>query len=110
MKQDILGKLHRLFSGTIDTVKVTCRSSKSKGIMKFEMLGHKIIEENGAIRIIDDTETRYSTPKTVIIDVPNVDSVTYEDDKADDSGIYCKELAINLKDGDRIEMETIAFG
>ena len=45
MRQDILKKLHKLLSGTIDTVKVTYYTSKSKKIMKFEMLGHKISEE-----------------------------------------------------------------
>lgn len=110
MGQDILGKLHRLFSGTIDTVKVTYRSRKSKETMKFEMLGHKIEEENGTIRIIDDTETRYFTPKTVIIDLSNVENVAYESDKTNDSGIHCRNVDVMMKDGNRIEMETVAFG
>lgn len=110
MGQDILSKLHRLFSGTIDTVKVTYRSSKSKETMKFEMLGHKIEKENGTIRIIDDTETRFFTPKTVIIEKSMVSSVTYGRDKSDDSGIHCRKLAVNQKDKSRIEMETVAFG
>lgn len=110
MGQDILGKLHRLFSGTIDTVKVTYRSSKSKETMKFEMLGHKIEEEKGIIRIIDETDAKFFTPKTVIIDLSNVDSVTYEDDKADDSGIHCRNVGVMMKDKTRIEMETVAFG
>lgn len=110
MRQDILKKLHKLLSGTIDTVKVTYYTSKSKKIMKFEMLGHKISEEKGIIRIIDDTDTRFFTPKTVIIEKSMVSSVTYGSDKTDDSGIHYRNLAINLKDKTRIEMETVAFG
>lgn len=110
LKQKIIDKLHRLFSGTTDTIKVTYYTSKSKKIMKFEMLGHKIAEEKGTIRIIDDTDTRFFTPKTVIIEKSMVSSVTYESDKTDDSGIHYRNLVINLKDKSRIEMETVAFG
>lgn len=110
MKQNILDKLHRLFSGTTDTVKITYYTSKSQETMKFEMLGHNITEENGVIRIIDDSDIRFFTPKTVIIDLSNVDSVTYEDDKTDDSGIHYRNVTVMMKDGNRIELETVAFG
>lgn len=110
MRQDILDKMNKLFSGITDTIKITYYTSKSQEIMKFEMLGHKITEEDGVIRIIDDTDTRFFTPKTVIIDLSNVDSVTYENDKTDDLGIHCRNLVINLKDKSRIELETVAFG
>lgn len=110
MRQDILDKLHRLFSGTIHTVKITYYTSKSHEIMKFEMLGHNITEENGVIRIIDDSDIRFFTPKTVIIDLSNVDSVTYESDKTNDTGIHCRNVAVMMKDGNMIEMETVAFG
>ena len=63
MKQNILDKLHRLFSGTTDTVKITYYTSKSQETMKFEMLEHKISEEKGIIRIIDDTDTRFLLQK-----------------------------------------------
>lgn len=78
MKQNIMGKLNRLFSGITDSIKVTYYTSKSKDIMKFEMLEHEIAEENGTIRIVDVSDNRFFTPKTVIIDLANVDSVTYE--------------------------------
>lgn len=110
LKQKIIDKLHRLFNGTTDTIKITYYTSKSKKIIKFEMLGHKISEEKGTIRIIDDTDTRFFTPKTVIIEKSMVSSVTYESDKTDDSGIHYRNLVINLKDKSRIEMETVAFG
>ena len=67
LKQNILDKLHRLFDGITDAIKVTYYASKSQEIMKFEMLGHNITEENGVIRIIDDSDIRFFTPKTVII-------------------------------------------
>lgn len=110
MKQRILDKLQRLFCGTIDTIKVTYYTSKSQETIKFEMLGHKIAEENGIIRIIDGADTRFFTPKTVIIDSANVGSVTYESDKTNDTGIHCRSLVINLKDQGMIELETVAFG
>ena len=50
MRQNILDKLHKLSSGITDTIKITYYDSKSKETMKFEMLGHKITEEKGAIR------------------------------------------------------------
>jgi len=110
LKQKIIDKLHRLFNGTTDTIKVTYYTSKSKEIIKFEMLGHKITEENGIIRLIDDSDTRFFTPKTVIIEKSMVSSITYENDKTDDLGIHCRNLVINLKDKSRIELETVAFG
>lgn len=110
MKQNIMGKLNRLFSGITDSIKVTYYTSKSKDIVKFEMLEHEIAEENGTIRIVDGADTRFFTPKTVIIDSANVDSVTYESDKTNDTGIHCRSLVINLKDQGMIELETVAFG
>lgn len=109
INKNVINNLHKLFSGTTDTIKVTYYTSKSKETMKFEMLGHNITEENGVIRIIDDTDTRFFTPKTVIIDLANVDYVTYESDKTNDTGIHYRSLVINLKDKSRIELETAAF-
>lgn len=105
-----MDKLNRLFSGITDSIKVTYYTSKSKEIMKFEMLEHEIAEENGTIRIVDVSDNRCFTPKTVVIDLANVDSVTYENDKTNGTGIHCRSLVINLKDKSRIEMETVAFG
>lgn len=110
MRQNVLDKLNELFSGITDSIKVTYYTSESQEVIKFEMLEHKIAEENGTIRIIDVSDNRFFTPKTVIIDLANVDSVTYEDDKTDGSGIHCRSLIINLKDQGRIELETVAFG
>lgn len=110
MKQNIMDKLNRLFSGITDSIKVTYYTSKSKEIMKFEMLEHEIAEENGTIRIVDVSDNRFFTPKTVIIDLANVDSVTYENDKTNNTGIHWRSLIINLKDQGMIELETVAFG
>ena len=110
LKQNILDKLHRLFDGITDAIKVTYYASKSQEIMKFEMLGHNITEENGVIRIIDDSDIRFFTPKTVIIDLSNVKSVTYESDKTTDIGIHCRNVTVMMKDKSRIELETVAFG
>lgn len=110
MRQNILDNLHSLFSGVTDTIKITYYNSKSKEIMKFEMSGHEIIEENGTVRIVDDIDTRFFTPKTVTIDPSEVGNVTYENDRAEGSGIHCRNLVINLKDKSRIELETVAFG
>lgn len=110
MRQDILSKLNKLFSGTIDTIKVTCRSSKLQEIMKFEMLGHAIEEDGNAIKVSDDTGNGFFSPKTVTIDPTEVKTVTYEDDREDGSGIHCRNMVIMMKDGNRIELETVAFG
>lgn len=105
-----MDKLNRLFSGITDSIKVTYYTSKSKEIMKFEMLEHEIAEENGTIRIVDVSDNRCFTPKTVVIDLANVDSVTYENDKTNNTGIHWRSLIINLKDQGMIELETVAFG
>lgn len=110
MRQDILSKLNRLFSGTIDTIKVTCRTSKLQETMKFEMLGHEITEDGNAIKVSDGTGNGFFSPKTVAIDPTEVKNVTYEDDKGDGSGIHCRKVVIMMKDGNRIELETVAFG
>lgn len=110
MRQNVLDKLNELFSGITDSIKVTYYNSESQEIMKFEMLEHEITEENGIIRIIDSSNNRFFTPKTVVIDLANVDSVTYESDKTNGTGIHCRSLIINLKDQGRIELETVAFG
>lgn len=110
MRQDIIDKLNELFSGTTDTIKVTYYTSESQENIKFEMLGHNITEENGVIRIIDDSDIRFFTPKTVIIDLSNVKSVTYESDKTTDTGIHCRNVTVMMKDKSRIELETVAFG
>lgn len=110
MRQNILDNLHSLFSGVTDTIKITYYNSKSQEIMKFEMSGHEITEENGTVRIVDDIDTRFFTPKTVTIDPSEVGNVTYENDRAEGSEIHCRNLVINLKDKSRIELETVAFG
>jgi len=46
MRQNIIDSLNKLFSGTIDTVKVTCSTPKSHDVIKFIMLGHEIQEED----------------------------------------------------------------
>lgn len=110
MRQNIINKLQRLFCGTIDTIKITYYTSKSQEIMKFEMSGHNITEENGVIGIIDDSDTRFFTLKTVTIDPSEVGNVTYENDKTEGSGIHCRNVTVMMKDGNRIELETVAFG
>ena len=87
MRQDILSKLNKLFSGTIDTIKVTCCTSN-------------------VIKVSDDTGNGFFSPKTVTIDPTEVKKVTYEDG----SGIHCRNMVIMMKDGNRIELETVAFG
>lgn len=109
MRQNIMDKLNELFSGITDTVKVTCYAGGSQEVIKFEMLEHKITEENGIIKIIDGSDNRFFMPKTVSINPSTVDSVTYEDGN-DGSRIYSRKLAVNLKDGNRIELATVAFG
>ena len=84
MRQDILSKLNKLFSGTID----------------------KIEEDGNVIKVSDDTGNGFFSPKTVTIDPTEVKKVTYEDG----SGIHCRNMVIMMKDGNRIELETVAFG
>ncbi len=110
MRQDIIDKLNELFSGTTDTIKVTYYTSESQEIIKFEMLEHEIEDENSTIRIIDGSDNKFFTPKTVIINPSVVDSVTYRADKENDSRIYSRNLAVMLKNKTRLELETVAFG
>lgn len=110
MRQDILKKLHKLLSGTIDTIKVTCRTSKMQEIMKFEMFGYAIEEKDGIIRIIDSSDNKFFSPNTVFINPSAVENVTYENGGENDSGIYCRKVVLSLEDKSRIELETVAFG
>ena len=58
------------------------------------------------IKVSDDTGNGFFSPKTVTIDPTEVKKVTYEDG----SGIHCRNMVIMMKDGNRIELETVAFG
>lgn len=109
MVQVIMKNLNRLFSSNISMVKVTYHTSKIKDAIKFTMLGHKMMEEDGMITVYDDKDGQ-SMPKTVNIDSAMVEDVAYEDGKADGLGIYGKKVAICMSDGSRILMETVAMG
>lgn len=110
MRQDILKTLHKLLSGTIDTIKVTCRTSKMQEIMKFEMFGYAIEEKDGIIRIIDSSDNKFFSPKMVFINPLAVENVTYENDRESGSEIHCRKVILSLEDKSRIELETVAFG
>ena len=109
MRQNIVNNLNRLFAGGIDTVKVTYHTSNSYDVIKFEMLGHEIIEENDMITVYDNKDSQ-SIPKSVNIEPLMVREVTYEDGKTDGMGIYRKSVVIDMMDGSRIEMETVGIG
>lgn len=109
MRQNIIDSLEKLFSGTIDTIKVTCHTPKSHNVIQFEMLGHVIQEGDGLITVYDDKDN-HSMPKTVNIDPSVVDSVMYTDDKADSLVIYQRNMVISMKDESRIEMCTMGMG
>lgn len=110
MRKNITDKLHKLFSGTTDTIKVTCYASDSQEVMRFEMLEHKITEENGIIKLIDGSDNMFFIPKTVTINPSTVESVTYKADNEAGSKLYSRSLSVMLKNGNRIVVETVAFG
>ncbi len=87
MRQNIMKNLNKLFSGTIDTLRITYHTPKSKDVIKFTMLGHRIMEEDGVI-ILQDDKDGHSMPKAVNIDSSMVEDITYEDDRVHGMGIY----------------------
>lgn len=111
MRQNIIDSLNKLFSGTIDVIRVTYYTPKSHDVIKFTMLGHEIQEENGLITVCDDRDNNSQIiPKTVNIDPLAVDSVIYEDDQDDELGIYGRSAVIRMNDGSRIELATMGMG
>lgn len=111
MREDIINSLDKLFSGTIDTIKVTYYTPKSHDVIKFTMFGHEIREENELITVYDNRENNNQMiPKTVNIDPLAVDFVTYEDEQDGSLGIYGRSMVIKMNDGSRIEMATMGMG
>ncbi len=108
MNQNIMDNLNKLFSGTNDMLKIAYHAPKSKDFIKFTMLGHKIMEENGMITIQDDKDSG-SMPKTMNINPSIVEDVMYEDSKADGIGIFGKKVVISMKDGGEIELSTVGM-
>lgn len=108
MKQTIINNLDKLFSGPNDTLKIAYHTPKSKDAIKFTMLGHKMMEEDGLITVYDDKDGQ-SMPKTVSIDSSTVENVVYEDDKGDGMGIFGKKVVISMKDGGEIELSTVGI-
>lgn len=109
MNQNIMDNLNKLFSGTIDTLRITYHTPKSKDVIKFTMLRHRMTEEDGMIIIQDDKDSG-SVPKTVNIDSSIVEDITYEDGKGDGLGIYGKKVVISMKNGGDIELSTVGIG
>lgn len=110
MREDIINNLNKLFSGSIDTVKVTYHATKSHDVIRFTMLGHGIKEDDGLITVFDDKDNDHITSKEVNIDPLAVDSVTYEDDTSDGMGISGRDVAIRMADGSMIEFRTVGMG
>lgn len=108
MRQTIINNLNQLFSGTNDTLRIAYHAPKSKDAIKFTMLGHKMMEEDGLITVYDDKDGQ-SMPKTVNIDSSMVEDVTYEDGKGDGMGIFGKKVVISMKDGGEIELSTVGI-
>lgn len=108
MSQNIMDNLNKLFSGTIDTLKITYHTPKSKDVIKFTMLGHRIMEEDGVITVQDDKDSQ-PMPKTVNIDSSLVEDIAYEDDRVDGVGIFRKKVVISMRDGGEIEMDTVGM-
>lgn len=108
MRQNIIDNLNKLFSGIIDTLRITYHTPKSKDVIKFTMLGHRIMEEDGVITVQDDSDGQ-TMPKTVNIDSSLVEDITYEDDRVDGVGIFRKKLVISMKDEGEIEMATVGM-
>lgn len=111
MREDIINSLDKLFSGTIDTIKVTYYTPKSHDVIKFTMFGHEIREENELITVYDNRENNNQMiPKTVNIDPLAVDDVTYDDDQDNEMGIYGRSMVIRMTDGSMIEFRTVGMG
>lgn len=108
MRQNIINNLNKLFSGTIDVIKITYYAPDSHDVIKFVMHGHEIREEDGLITVYDDKDGQ-SMPKTVNIDSSMVEDVTYEDGKADGMGIFRKKVVISMKDGGELELSTVGI-
>lgn len=109
MKQNIINSLNKLFSGIIDTIKITYYTPDSHDIMKFAMLGHEIREDDGLITVFDDKDNQFMQ-KTVNIDPSMVGAVIYSDGNEDGLEIYEKYVVIRMKDESRIEMCTMGMG
>ncbi len=110
MRQNIIDSLDKLFSGSIDLIKITYYTPKSHDVIKFTMLGHEIKEDEGLITVFDDRDNGYITSKEVNIDPLAVDFVTYEDEQDGSLGIYGRSMVIKMTDGSRIEMATMGMG
>lgn len=108
MRQTIINNLNKLFSGPNDTLKIAYHTPKSKDVIKFTMLRNRMTEEDGMITVQDDKDSGFM-PKTVSIDTSTVESVTYEDGKADGIGIFGKKVVISLKGGGEIELSTVGM-
>jgi len=109
MRQNIIDSLKKLFSGTVDIIKIVYHTPKSHDVIKFTMLGHEIQEEDGLITVYDDRDNQ-TMPKMVNIDPLAVDSVTYEDNKADELGIHSRNVIIRMTDKGWIELGTMGMG
>jgi hypothetical protein len=110
MKENIINSLKKLFSGATGAIKVTYHTSRSYDIIKFDMLGYQITEENGIITVYDDKDSQVYAPKTITIDPLTVDSVVYKDDKSDSQRISSRNVVIHMTDKSRIELGTMAIG
>lgn len=108
MRQTIINNLDKLFSGPNDTLKIAYHTPKSKDVIKFTMLRHRMTEEDGMIIIQDDKDSGF-VPKTVNINPSIVEDVTYEDSKTDGIGIFGKKVVISMKDGGEIELSTVGM-
>ena len=108
MRQNIMKNLNKLFSGPNDTLRITYHTPKSKDVIKFTMLRHRITEEDGMIIIQDDKDSGFM-PKTMNIDSSMVEDITYEDDRVDGVGIFRKKVIISMRDGGEIELSTVGM-
>lgn len=108
MRQNIMKNLNKLFSGPNDTLKIAYHTPKSKDVIKFTILRHRMMEEDGMIIIQDDKDSE-SVPKTVNINPSIVEDVMYEDSKADGIGIFGKKVVISMKGGGEIELSTVGM-
>ena len=109
MKENIITKLEKLFSGATGAIKVTYRTSRLQDIIKFDMLGHQITEENGIITVCDDKDSQAYAPKTITIDPMAVDSVVYEDDRSNSQKICSRNVIIHMADKSQIQLCTMAI-
>ena len=108
MNQNIMDNLNKLFSGTIDTLRITYHTPKSKDVIKFTMLRHRMTEEDGMIIIQDDKDSG-SVPKTVNINPSIVVDVMFEDRNGVGIGIFGKKVVISMKGGGEIELSTVGM-